>query len=84
MSNRIELDTKEFEFLANIVKKWYASAVTDEVDGVLWADQLLTEELKSHCKNFNKQIWDAYIGYEWVRQPVTSIPELDSSEDTDA
>lgn len=82
MSKQISMSRKEFQFLADVVKKWYASAVTEEVPGVIWAEQLLVEELKSRCKNFNQSIWDVYVGYEWVKN-VNFVPEQQSHLELD-
>lgn len=81
MSTKINLTQKEFQFLAETFKKIYSSGMANEAAGILWAEQLLVEEIKSRCPNFNESLWNVEVGFEWLRNRTPNIPEQDAHED---
>ena len=74
MTNRLNMTSKDFDFLADTFKKMYRSAVATEVPGVIWAEKLLVEEIKSRCHHFNEALWNVAVGFEDIRNTY-EVPE---------
>lgn len=82
MSKHLNMSRKDFQFLADVIKKCYASALEAERVGVVWTEKLLTEELKSRCPSFNVSLWNEYVGYQWIKNDVT-VPEQDQHDEAE-
>lgn len=82
MTNRLNMTSKDFDFLAETFKKMYRSAVATEVPGVMWAEKLLVEEIKSRCQHFNEALWNVAVGFEDIRNTY-EVPEQNSHSELD-
>lgn len=82
MTSRLNMTSKDFDFLADTFKKMYRSAVATEVPGVMWAEKLLVEEIKSRCHNFNEALWNVAVGFEDIRNTY-EVPEQNSHSELD-
>ena len=82
MTNRLNMTSKDFDFLADTFKKMYRSAVATEVPGVMWAEKLLVEEIKSRCPHFNEALWNVAVGFEDIRNTY-EVPEQNSHSELD-
>lgn len=82
MTSRLNMTSKDFDFLAETFKKMYRSAVAAEVPGVMWAEKLLVEEIKSRCQHFNEALWNVAVGFEDIRNTY-EVPEQNSHSELD-
>jgi hypothetical protein len=82
MTSRLNMTSKDFDFLADTFKKMYRSAVATEVPGVMWAEKLLVEEIKSRCPHFNEALWNVAVGFEDIRNTY-EVPEQNSHSELD-
>jgi hypothetical protein len=82
MTSRLNMTSKDFDFLADTFKKMYRSAVATEVPGVMWAEKLLVEEIKSRCHHFNEALWNVAVGFEDIRNTY-EVPEQNSHSELD-
>lgn len=82
MTSRLNMTSKDFDFLAETFKKMYRSAVATEVPGVMWAEKLLVEEIKSRCQHFNEALWNVAVGFEDIRNTY-EVPEQNSHSELD-
>ena len=82
MTNRLNMTSKDFDFLADTFKKMYRSAIATEVPGVIWAEKLWVEEIKSRCQHFNEALWNVAVGFEDIRNTY-EVPEQNSHSELD-
>ena len=80
MANRLNMTGKDFQFLAETFKKIYSAGLAEEAAGIVWAEKLLVEEIKSRCPDFNEAIWNQAVGFDWLRGQVI-IPEQDQHDE---
>ena len=80
MADRLNMTGKDFQFLAETFKKIYSAGLAEEAAGIVWAEKLLVEEIKSRCPDFNEAIWNQAVGFDWLRGQVL-IPEQDQHDE---